>query len=318
MKIWFNTPPLTSISVIRKILAVALLSILFLLIGPVLYLIFNYVETQGGRDKFYDNGLVEGRLPKDYVKKSMVAVFSARAYGRRGAFGSHPWIAFKTKGEPEFTIAEVIGWRLRRNNSAIALSKGYPDRKWFGNTPTINYMLEGEEAEGMIPAIRKAIVSYPYPRKYKVWPGPNSNTFIEYIRSSVPGMKFAMPALSIGEAYGKWFVFDQDKLEVILSLGGYLGLEFGKYRGFRVHVLGLIYGFNPLTMTVYFPGFGNLGFADNRNRPPENTRSYQSAKYRIFKKPDKGRKYPTFITDFPSLESTIHLHPQDCFPTATS
>src|SRR5947208_15476078 len=47
------------------------------------------------------------------VKEAVVQVYGARAVGPKGLFGVHTWIAVKPTDAAEWTVYEVIGWRLR-------------------------------------------------------------------------------------------------------------------------------------------------------------------------------------------------------------
>ena len=50
----------------------------------------------------------------------------------------------------------------------------------------------------MIPTIRETIRNYRYPRPgdYRLWPGPNSNTFVAAIMQAV-AMKAALPSTAV-------------------------------------------------------------------------------------------------------------------------
>jgi hypothetical protein len=44
-------------------------------------------------------------------KEASVQVYAARAFGWRGAFGVHTWIATKPANADHFTVYEVVGWQ---------------------------------------------------------------------------------------------------------------------------------------------------------------------------------------------------------------
>ena len=48
--------------------------------------------------------------------------------------------------------------------------------------------LKGAQAEALIPKIEAAIKSYQYANAgdYRIWPGPNSNTFVATVLRAVP------------------------------------------------------------------------------------------------------------------------------------
>ncbi len=55
----------------------------------------------------------------------------------------------------------------------------------------------------MIPAIEQAVEDYRYSEvgDYRLWPGPNSNSFIAAILREVPGMNATMPPNAIGRDF---------------------------------------------------------------------------------------------------------------------
>ena len=79
---------------------------------------------------------------------------SARAYSWRGAFGVHTWIAAKPTGAEHYTRFEVIGWRLYRGSSVVAVHQGVPDGHWYGNRPFKLASYRGEGVDQMIDKIR--------------------------------------------------------------------------------------------------------------------------------------------------------------------
>ena len=61
----------------------------------------------------------------------VVQVWGARARGFKGIFGVHSWIAAKPGGATEYTVYEVIGWRLRRTDTAVVV-RTRPPHLWLG------------------------------------------------------------------------------------------------------------------------------------------------------------------------------------------
>src|SRR5262247_4186405 len=51
--------------------------------------------------------------------EAVVQVYSARAVSWRGWFGVHTWIAVKPTNASEFTVHEVVGWRLKRTGTVV-------------------------------------------------------------------------------------------------------------------------------------------------------------------------------------------------------
>src|SRR5262245_4545110 len=69
--------------------------------------------------------------------EAIVQVYAARVIGWRGVFGVHTWIAVKPAAETQYTVYEIIGWRLRWQQSALAVRHRAPDARWFGSMPEL-------------------------------------------------------------------------------------------------------------------------------------------------------------------------------------
>src|SRR3982751_3758463 len=69
--------------------------------------------------------------------EAVVQVYAARAVGWRGWFGVHTWIAVKRTGAREFTVHEVIGWRLAHAATAVVSRNRAPDGFWYGRRPEL-------------------------------------------------------------------------------------------------------------------------------------------------------------------------------------
>ena len=130
---------------------------------------------------------------------AIVRVYGANVWGVRGYFAMHTWIATRPPGEHEFSIFEVIGWKLRRGKSVVNVSRGNPNRSWFGSEPVLLYELTGNEANRLIPDIHRAVRQYPYGNQYTMWPGPNSNSFTEWVALEVPALDLKLPVKAIGK-----------------------------------------------------------------------------------------------------------------------
>ena len=61
----------------------------------------------------------------------------------------------------------------------------------------------GAEAEALIPRIEAAIKSYQYANAgdYRIWPGPNSNTFVATVLRAVPELGVTMPPNAVGRDF---------------------------------------------------------------------------------------------------------------------
>ncbi len=196
------------------------------------------------------------------VAEPIVQVYGARAFGWRGAFAVHTWIAVKRAGAPAFTTYEVIGWRYWHGGSPMSVRQGPPDRKWFGAMPEVYVDRRGPEVEALIDRIEAAVAAYPFHDIYRTWPGPNSNTFTASVARAVPELGLELPPTAIGKDYlGATSIAaaSPSGTGFQISLLGLLGIMVGVEEGLEVNVLGLSFGIDPLGLAIKLPGIGRVG-----------------------------------------------------------
>jgi hypothetical protein len=188
-----------------------------------------------------------------------IVVFAARTAGWRGIFAVHTWIVVKPTGADAYTRYEVTGF-----GRPLRINGRPPDGYWVGDRPRIVADIRGAPAAAAIPKIEAAIMAYPYTEygDYRMWPGPNSNTFVATVLRAVPELEIAMPPEAIGKDYrvdGTLFGRTDSRTGVEASLYGLLGLKIGKVEGFEVNVLTLVAGVDALHPAVKIPAFGRIG-----------------------------------------------------------
>jgi len=195
--------------------------------------------------------------------EAIVQVYSARAWNWRGYFGVHTWIAVKPARAGAYTVYEVIGWRLRSNESALAIHDRAPDGRWFGNAPELLAEKRGDGVDALIARIDKAAREYPYAGEYTVWPGPNSNTFTAWVARAVPELELDLPPTAIGKDYLRDRVVASapSGSGLQLSLFGLLGVLASGVEGLEINVLGLTFGIDPYPLAIKLPLVGRLGLA---------------------------------------------------------
>lgn len=191
----------------------------------------------------------------------VVQVYAARTWGWRGAFGVHTWVAVKPANARVYTVYEVIGWRLRWSDSALAIGERAPDARWFGNAPELLSDKRGEGVGELIVRIDKAAHEYPFAREYAAWPGPNSNTFVAWITRAVPELQADLPSTAIGKDYlGNRLVARAPSGGGFqISLGGLLALTSSGVEGIEFSILGLSFGIDPFDPAIKLPLLGRLG-----------------------------------------------------------
>lgn len=193
--------------------------------------------------------------------EAIVQVYGARAWGWRGYFGIHTWIAVKRTGAASYTVYELIGWRLRYDDTALAIRDRAPDERWFGSAPELLADKRGPGVDALIERIDRAARDYPYAREYTMWPGPNSNTFTAWVARAVPELKVNLPPTAIGKDYlgDRILATAPSGSGLQLSLYGLLGVTASGVEGVEINVLGLSFGLDPFSPAIKLPLVGRLG-----------------------------------------------------------
>lgn len=194
--------------------------------------------------------------PKKHANVAIVQVYVAPTYGWRGYVAVHPWLIYKRAGQTVFTRYEVVGWG---GGNVVKRNYALPDGLWFGKRPRLLVEHRGAGVEAMIDDIEAAIRSYPHPREYRSYPGPNSNTFIAHIGRETPALELDLPANAIGKDYrplARPLGLSPTGHGTQISLLGLLGLSVGLEEGVEANVLGLNFGLdvNPPGLRLPFAG----------------------------------------------------------------
>lgn len=196
------------------------------------------------------------------TREPVVQVYAARAVRWRGYFGVHTWIATKPADAAAFTVYEVTGFAVRRGGSAVRISQRPADGRWFGSMPVLLADVRGAGVDLLIGRIERAVSAYPYQGSYRIWPGPNSNTFTAFVLRQVPELRVDLPGHAIGKDYlgPRLFARSPSGTGVQANLFGVLGVLGGIEEGLELNVLGLTVGIDPDDLGVKLPFVGRLGF----------------------------------------------------------
>ena len=189
-------------SVLRKVL----LTLMLLLFVPIATSAARYLLRDGGHGNWQTaDRSTAGILPTpNEHSQALIRVFAARTVRWRGIFAVHCWIVVKEKNASHFIRYDYTAWGdpIRTNGFA-------PDGRWFGAMPEAVVIVDGEQAERLIPRIQYAIETYKFRDygDYSAWPGPNSNTFVQAALDAVPELRAVLPPTAIGKDYpynGRW------------------------------------------------------------------------------------------------------------------
>lgn len=246
--------------ILKKAFLVSLSLAALLVGGPLATIATGQASLQGDWSKANRDSVAIAPDPVLHPD-AVVQVYAARAFSWRGAFGVHTWIALKDRGEASYEVVEVIGWRARSGRPVVASSRRAPDARWFGSDPNILLDLRGERAATLIEPIRSAARRYPFPDRYEVWPGPNSNTFVAWVVREVDGLELELPVTAVGKDYLHETVLAPapSRTGYQLSLGGLMGIMLARDEGLEFNVLGLSFGIDFADPALKLPGIGRIG-----------------------------------------------------------
>ncbi|WP_447556367.1 DUF3750 domain-containing protein [Vreelandella sp. EE22] len=227
-----------------------------LLAGPVWVLLTNQVNTDGHWSSMNRDSAGLAPLPEEYAP-AVVQVYAARAYSWRGAFGVHIWIATKEEGADGYRLHQVLSWR----KPTVAVSSDTPDRAWFGHTPELLADYRGVAAARLIPQIDEASARYPQADIYRIWPGPNSNSFIAWMIRNIDGLDLVLPVTAVGKDYlfNALFAPTPSGTGYQFSLGGVFGVMLALDEGVELNMLGMSMGIDVLRPALKIPGIGRVG-----------------------------------------------------------
>jgi hypothetical protein len=196
--------------------------------------------------------------------EAVVQVYAARAIRWPGYFGVHSWIATKPAGAPAFTVYELMGYQTRRTGNGVRVSQRPADGYWFGHRPHVLADVRGPGVEPIIERIRATVADYPHAASYRLWPGPNSNTFVAEVLRAAPELRVDLPATAVGKDYlgARVVAVTPSGTGVQFNLFGALGVAAGWEDGFELNLFGLSFGLNPKRLAIELPMLGNVGLVD--------------------------------------------------------
>ena len=202
--------------------------------------------------------------PSD-TEASTLFVGSAALAEPMATIARHPWIALKVAGEAEWERWEVMccpsghsGTVRRTHYSPLS------DHGGGGGDVRVHGIWRGKAAERMIACVREQAPNYPYDDEYLMWPGPNSNTFVDYMlrQCAIP---VDLPAPAIGKDFRGLIV------GVSTTSGGTgvqletpaVGAKLGLTEGVELHLFGMSFGIDLWPPALIVPiGPGRFGFED--------------------------------------------------------
>jgi uncharacterized protein DUF3750 len=194
-------------------------------------------------------------------REARLLIFSGRTGRWKGIFSVHSWIVYKPEGATTWSRYDVVGW-----GNPVRMNAWAPDGRWYGDVPRVLVDVRGAAAQALIPRIKSAIEDYRYRNNgdYRMWPGPNSNTFIAATLRAAPELATTLPPNAVGKDFRDGFYagLTDSRTGVELSMFGAFGIKVGWIEGLEMNLLGLVAGLDLRHPAVKLPGFGRIGLDD--------------------------------------------------------
>ncbi|MFK7742209.1 MAG: DUF3750 domain-containing protein [Planctomycetota bacterium] len=153
-------------------------------------------------------------------------------------FAEHTWIDFRHAG---------IWHRVEWNNvdyvvlEEIGTERAFANQRWQVDV-AVHECLRGPTAAAAAARILSVATSYPCAQHYRAWPGPNSNSFIDWLAREVD-LGLVLPPTSVGQDFTTWVHAGVTTSGTGLELETLpLGIELGLREGVELHILGLTLG----------------------------------------------------------------------------
>jgi hypothetical protein len=241
----------------RKIIMLALVLLFF---APVALRALGFAFQDRPRSFRDADWSSVGSLPmaKDYPG-ARVLILAGQTGGWKGVVSLHSWVVIKDENAPSWTRYDVVGWGspVRTNNWA-------PDGRWYGSNPIVVADISGAQAKAIIPRVREAITIYRFANNgdYRIWPGPNSNSFVAAVLRAVPEIGVTLPPNAIGRDFRDGFYAGttDSGTGIELNLWGFAGFKIAAVEGLEFNFLGLVSGLDFRNLGIKLPAFGTLTF----------------------------------------------------------
>ena len=196
--------------------------------------------------------------------RARVLILSGRTGGLKGVVAVHSWVVVKGENARSWTRFDVVGW-----GNPVRLNGWAADGRWFGDLPRVVADVRGPEAAVLIPRIEAAVRAYRYSNAgdYRIWPGPNSNTFVATVLRAIPELGATLPPTALGKDYreeGFYVGLTGSRTGLEVSFWGLLGAKVGWIEGIELNFLGLVAGLDLRHPAIKLPGFGRIGWLSPR------------------------------------------------------
>ena len=153
----------------------------------------------------------------------------------------HSWVDLRLDGI--WYRVEIVDQYSGVVSEELFRERAFEDERWGRDVKVIRAFDESDEATRIGSAVPAKSEIYPRNDIYRAWPGPNSNTFVEWLSHQIEGFDFHLHSTAIGKDYDGWFTARFSSTGTGFEVETVpLGFQVGLEEGVEVHVLGLVFG----------------------------------------------------------------------------
>jgi len=177
----------------------------------------------------------------------------------------HPWVSLRPGGSEKWERWEVMCCPDGSKFSTVKRSSIRPTSDYGGSGGDVRFhaLIRGKRAAKIISCVRKKAPTYPQRNEYQGWPGPNSNTFVDWLVRAC-AIRTELPAPNIGRNHRGIIGASWSAGGTGFQIDTYLfGFKIGLTEGIEIHLLGLTFGIDLWPPAIIVPvGPGRIGFDD--------------------------------------------------------
>lgn len=176
----------------------------------------------------------------------------------------HSWLAVRGPGEKEWQRWEIWGSGNGQGDAGFVQNRARDPLEWnVAGHAALHSVWRGAKATRAIACIRKIAPGYPDRHFYRAWPGPNSNTFVDWLLRRCE-LDAELPATAVGKDWRGWVGGSMNAGQTGFQLESpIVGVKLGFSEGVQLHLFTFAIGIDwwPPALIVPF-GEGRIGFAD--------------------------------------------------------
>lgn len=155
-------------------------------------------------------------------------------------FAEHLWVDVRVAGQ--WHRVEWNGHLEEVWVEPFEAGHALQDQRWEMGV-AVHSWYRGAVARQLGRTILKRARDFPWAGEYRIWPGPNSNSFVDWLSQEVPGFATQLPPNALGKDYTPWFSAGISRSRSGVHLDTLLfGTQLGLKEGVEAHVLGFTLG----------------------------------------------------------------------------